>query len=69
MLGSQGGLPATRAETLASGNQLWHMNTATTIVAVVQRGDSLLTVVADRPDGAPIDDYLPAIGQLIETVK
>lgn len=61
--------PALRTETLASGATLWHLDTASELLAVVDRDGDLVTVVAKRTDGGPIDPYRPAIGQLLETIR
>ena len=68
IVGAGAEVPALRTETLASGHTVWHLDDASALLAVVDRGGTLVTVVAERPDGESIDAYRPAIGQLLETV-
>lgn len=68
IIGAGAELPAVRTETLASGHTVWHLDDVFAVLAVVDRGGTLVTVTAEPPDGESIEAYRPAIGQLLETV-
>ena len=68
IIGAGAELPAVRTETLASGHTVWHLDDVFAVLAVVDRGGTLVTVTAERPDGESIEAYRPAIGHLLETV-
>ncbi|WP_341728364.1 hypothetical protein [Brooklawnia sp.] len=69
ILGAGTDQPAVRTEALVSGTTIWHMDAASSLLAVIECDGDLVSVAAERTDGEPIDVYRPAIGQLIATIE